>query len=243
MRDANRILIAIPFWEKDKPQAIRLASLLTDLQPAHQNLADILFIARFDCPQVDPWIVKKVSRRFNTFTAVSKRREIGWPQGCNGTFFGTIEWFYHRKQSKKIPPYKALFIAEGDGSPIQENWLQRASADWDVAAKAGAYIAGPMVNAGGREHINGGGCMISGDLDFLKWLNRGSARYLKAGWDFQLADMFRNKGWANIPGMRSYWQSGPFSDDRLSREAAQGVYWIHGVKDDSLTDLVRAKLL
>jgi hypothetical protein len=86
MVPSNKILITIPFWNGDKDQAMKLARLLADLQPVHSTTADVLFVSRFDTKH-DKQTIDYVSRKFNVYYHVSQRREVGWPHGCNGTFF------------------------------------------------------------------------------------------------------------------------------------------------------------
>ena len=70
----NRILLALQFWEGDKKPAMEVARLIADLESKHSDIADILFVSRFDCQQ-DPKTVEYVSRKFNCYTHVNKHRQ------------------------------------------------------------------------------------------------------------------------------------------------------------------------
>lgn len=235
---SGKILIIVPFWSGDVDQAVRLTSLLTDLTPVHTDLADILFVARFDTPMPEP-AIRYAAKRFNVHRYTSRRKEIGWPHGCNGTLIGSMDWLYGHVASGKYPRFKAAFIAEGDSGPLSKDWLLKLHHSWDRATRNNAVIAGPVCVASGRKHINGGGCLLSASLEDQKWLRKHLHRSLTAGWDWALASAFEEKGWLDIPGMRSYWHSAPFTPERWSVEVNQGVWWVHGVKDDSLTLLAR----
>jgi len=88
-----------------------LARLIADIEPAHNQLADFLFVNRFDTPP-DRDTVKYVSRKFNVFSYQSARRSIGWPRGCNGLFFGSAEYFYHMSaENRKTPRYKGRIFS------------------------------------------------------------------------------------------------------------------------------------
>lgn len=243
---SNKILIALPFWQGDKVAAMRLARLMADIEPAHSEWADFLFVARFD-EKHDPATVLHVSRRFNTFTHISGRREVGWPAGCNGLMFGTMEWFYHKMLAEKIPWYKAILICEADTVPLTRNWIETASREWDRINRAKTTrIAGAMVGGAqfGRQHINGGCAMLSGEMKFLNWMVKAGASYgAIAGWDWVLADQFKAWGWADIPGMKSYWNRPTMGMSEVESVTKSGVFLLHGVKDDSLVKHARDLIL
>jgi hypothetical protein len=244
----NKILISFPFWKGDRAQAMKLARLVADLQPVHSEMADVLFVSRFDCPH-DLATIEYVSRKFNVFKHTSQRQEVGWPLGCNGTFFGTMEWFYHKMAAYQIPAYKAMFIAESDGVPMVDDWISRLVLEWKKANElkkvfvAGALLPDPTPT-GKHTHINGGCCFLSGDLTFLKWvtMNVGSGN-VAAGWDWFLAREFEKVGWADIPGIKSEWHRPSFSESEWVQYVKRGTVWLHGIKDDSLLDLARKKLI
>lgn len=245
-RPTNKVLLMFPFWKGDKKQSLLLARYLADLQPNLSDAADILFVARWDT-QHGADTLKYVARKFKVFTHTSRRREVGWPMGCNGVFFGGLEWFYHKKKAEQIPAYRAVINLESDCVPLVHDWLPKIVSAWDEGVKkASAYVAGALLpgDADHRDHINGGCCLLSGDLDFLSWLVlKASTFRTEGGWDWILAHDFKRWGWLNIPGVRSYWKTDHFEPDRWDREINQGVFMIHGIKDDSLLTLSRKKLL
>lgn len=226
---------------------MKLARLLADLEDSHSDLADFLFVARFDCTHGEQ-TVKYVSRKFNVHKYVSKKRGIGWPSGCNSLFFGGMEWIYHKINAGHVPGYKAIFNMGADCAPLTRGWLSQLSAAWDnEAQKKPLYVAGAMVDGSpqGRSHINGDAQICSGDLNFLKWLamDVGDIK-VPAGWDWILAGDFERWGWANFPFIKSYWRyPGEFPQSEWDVEISRGTSFIHGVKDDSLLDLARKNLL
>jgi len=242
----NKILIALQYWHGDKDQANKLARLIADLEPKTSDYADFLFVCRFDCTHDDA-TVKYVARKFKTFTYISKRRGTGWPAGCNGTFFGTMEWFFHKKNHKQIPPYKAVLLIEADGVPVSLDWIKNLNSAWDRANSAKPVcVAGPWLDNGPIPdcgHINGN-AFISGDLYFLKWLvTRVQDVSVNVGWDYILAPQFRDRGWANLPEMRSAWRY-PITEEIFTSLLKEGVvqYW-HGSKGETGVKLCRKYLL
>jgi hypothetical protein len=239
---SNRILLVIQFWERDKPQAMALARLLADIQPAHTDLADILFLNRFDC-DADPKTVQYVSRKFNVLSYKSPKRSTGWPRGCNGLFFGGAEYLYHMSaENKGTPRYKAAFFIEADCCPLSRDWLRTLSLLWD-SYNDKIFVAGVRVESEGvSEHINGN-CLVSGDLKFLHWLVKSVGEPPNVGWDYGLAEQFRTWGAKHIPQMEFVWRAPTLTDPELQDRVNRGIIWLHGVKDFSALKFARCHLL
>lgn len=240
---SSKILIALLFWKQDRAQAMKLARLLADLEPEHSSRADILFVSRFDCKH-DTVTEKYVSRKFNVHSYTSTRRGVGWPLGCNSIFFGAMEWIYHKIASGKIPHYQAVFLIAADSAPLRKDWLAQIHSEWLAlnhhrrVCVAGAWIPGE------HEHINGDCMMLSGNLDFLHWLAiKVQDIKQRGGWDWLLADRFREWGWENFPFIRSLWRKPNFSQAEWEDCVKQGISWIHGIKSNDLLDLTRKNLL
>lgn len=231
----------MPFWNGDRDQAMQLARLLADLEPQHSELADFLFVARFDTKQ-DQDTVRQVSRKFNVHTHTSRRQEVGWPRGCNGNFFGGMEWVYHKMLAKQIPHYKSIFNMGPDCVPLTRDWLKLLH---QFSSSTGARVAGPIIDPkGAHPHINGDSCLLSSNMEFLKWLTiRASQGKQNAGWDWQLSTEFSSRGWANIPWIISLWNTPTFHESQWAELTAAGIKWVHGVKNFSLLELARRKLL
>lgn len=243
---SNKILVVLPFWNGDKRQHMALARLIADLEEKHSEVADILFLARFD---TDPDLktIEYVSRKFNVHVYKSKRREVGWPHGCNGLFAGCVEFFIGNDKFGKIPRYKAMLIVEADCVPLSKTWLAELSQMWDqVNRERPVYIAGAYIPAsatdGSRDHINGGCCFISCDLTFLQWLNQRLGR-LNVGWDWQLATQFQTKGWADIPAIWSHWHCKDKTEEEVRGIIQSGVLLFHGCKGPNMLDNARTILL
>ena len=238
-KPVNRLLIALQFWEGDKARAMELAKFLADLEPGRSEMADFLFVSRFDC-KVDEAVTRYVSRKFNVYTRVSRRRGVGWPDGCNELWFSVMEWVESMIRTRKVPHYKAIFTCEADGCPIQRNWIEWMSLEWDrVNRPKPVAIAGALVEPG--PHINGN-ALISGNSDFLNWIaRRVSGVRPGVGWDYCLAPDFRRIGWADIPGIKSIYNTPTFSAEQYAEMVKNNWIWVHGVKDLSLIRLGRER--
>ena len=233
----RKILIALQFWDGDRSHALELAKYLADLEPSHCELADFLLAARFDSSQ-DPLRSTHVSRKFNLHTLISRRRGVGWPDGCNELWFSVMEWAESMIKARKIPHYKAIFTIEADSCPIQRDWLAKLSTLWDKAnQKSKIVMAGALVEPG--PHINGN-AMMSTDPKFLTWIARrvgGSPPGV--GWDYVMAKDFRRQGWANFTQMKSIYNTPTMSREQFDDMRKNDWIWIHGVKDTSLIHIGR----
>jgi hypothetical protein len=103
-------------------------------------------------------------------------------------------------------------------------------------------VAGPVVELPGR-HMNGN-LMVSGQPETLKWVLRAvDAIRVNAGWDWVLSPQFEKRGWANVPGMVSYYNTRNYTVDQFASAQQNQLIWIHGVKDYSLIEHGRRFLL
>jgi len=239
---SKKILLALQFWNGDKDQAMRLARTIADMQPGRCDNADFLFMSRFDCTQDAPTI-QEVSRKFNVFQAVSRRRGTGWPHGCNDLWFGTLDHIYSKTVARQMPEYKAILTFEADCAPTASNWVNELHRAWDLAAPA--QIVGSLIPGkdGGHDHINGN-MMFTGDLAALKWVTRDvGGCHARGGWDYLLAPQFKKRGWADCPGMRSDYRMETMTREYFEHLITSGVFFHHGCKDGSSLALVQERFV
>lgn len=239
MNPPTKLLLALAFWEGDKERATKVARLIADLEPRHSEIADFLFVSRFDCSHDKPTL-DHVSRKFNTYSYVNRRRGREWPHACNDLFFGTMDWLYEVNVAKRFPVYKAIVTLEPDSIPISPNWVGEISREWDRAQPAkviGAYQTSP------GPHINGASSMYSGDIQFLKKIRDVGGVSPVGGWDYIMASFFQKSGWKDSKLFRSWWQCQTMSEETFFQQLREGVNLFHGVKDESLLNHVRKRFL
>ena len=239
MKDPRKILLALQFWEGDKKQAMQVARLIADLEPRHCNQADFLFVSRFDCEQ-DMDTIKYVSQKFNVHHHINRsRRATGWPFGPNELWFGTMDYvFTYGVEAKRMSDYKAVLTFEADAFPLIPNWIQVLSSAWDEAQPA--CVVGALQTAP-APHINGN-ALFSCDHKFMNWIARavgGCAPH--GGWDFILAQRFKEWGWRNSGVFRSWWQMKTLSEETFEQLLREHVCFLHGIKDQSVIEHVRRK--
>lgn len=231
MKDGRKILLALQFWSGDRDRACEVAQLIADLQPRLSSRADFLFAARFDC-EIPMDTVKRVSSKFHVHHFVNRHhRATGWPWGCNSLWFGTMDYAYtYLVEPKRRSEYKAVLTFEADAAPLCPGWIEQLSDAWDDAQPAD--VVGPLLHHPG-EHINGN-AMFSADHDFLHWIARKVTNCRPdGGWDYLLAPRFKERGWANCPMMRSWWQTPTLTRPAYDSLVDSGAVFLHGVKDGS----------
>jgi hypothetical protein len=145
--------------------------------------------------------------------------------------------------SAKVPQYKAVLTFEADCVPMQQNWITHFHREWDKAQlKKPTYVMGALLMAPG-EHINGN-ALFSGDPSFTHWLAKDIvSSTASAGWDYWLAPEFKQWGWAEMPGHVSYWGTKTLLAKDIENLFSQQTVFLHGVKDDSVLDAAKKKLL
>jgi len=235
--NSQKILVVIQYWAGDKPQAMRMARLMADIEPKHSDLADVLFSARFDCEH-DTANVHYVARKFNMHTFRGRRREIGWPAGCNAMVFDLMAHLGEQQEADRMPVYKAILLTEADDAPLVRDWIAQLSAEWDRCA---TNMIGPLLPAPGpHPHINGN-CMISPAIQhYLRHLGGCDPH---AGWDYFLAPHFKKRGWANTNKIVSRYAHPSIDEGTFNHLVASGCVLLHGTKDDSALELSRRKIL
>lgn len=232
---SDKLLIVASFWEGDKAQMSALLRLIADMEKTHCKYADLLLVNRYDCNPMPAAAVQYLSRKFNVRLHESPGRGTGWPNGCNDLFFGAMGYFFHMKEAKRMPNYKAALILEPDCVPLDRNWIQHLSLEWDrVNGERPVCMAGVQVEAVGiHQHINGA-CLVTGKLRFLDWLvKRVGGGRPNVGWDYGMAADFRRWGVAALPCMSFYWKTATMTEERWLQEKSRGIVLMHGVKDDS----------
>lgn len=235
----KKFLLLLQYWEGDRKKAGETIKLIADLEEKHNGEVDVMLSRRFDCEE-DPEIVKYVSKKFDTYTHKSRRREKGWPAGCNALWFDSVTRVYELCTAKQMPIYSGILTFEADCSPLRPGWLELLWVDWE---RAKVKFMGNIVPAP-APHMNGN-LVMSGNLDMLKKI---ATKIMgcppSGGWDFILASVFKHAGWYGTNTIRSEWErhSG-WTMEELETQITQGLLFHHGCKNSTLQDLVRQKWL
>ena len=231
-----KLILALQFHEADKPQAMRLARLIADIEPERREDVLFVFVARWDCA-MDPNVGAYVCQKFNTDYAISISRLAGWPDGPNGMALTTLRYAARRCETSPLfapnNDWLGLLMIEPDCVPVHRDWLNILIAEWTRQRAAGKWLMGAWRNSGGPYgHINGN-CVTRPDFATLVDLSvpQGLA------WDCAIAPQVKDH-WEDTPLIANYFQSMNATEKVLD----DGAVLVHGFKDDSMYELARRTL-
>lgn len=232
----KRGLLNMQFWAGDRDQAMRVMRLAADMRTHHDSRYDVLLSARFDCGH-DRHSVEHLARKFNVFTFVCPRQAVGWPDGCNNLWLGSMHHIHDMVASKQMPGYHWVLCLESDDVPLNRDWLEALHQEWkDI----GLFVVGNVLPYPGP-HVNGN-CLMSGSMDFLGWLRK-LKKVPAGGWDYSLSKQFQMWGWADTPLIRSIWGTETLSKQDIETYHQSGCRLLHGVKDASALEWARRNLI
>lgn len=222
------ILIVLSYWEGDRDLARQVADLMADLQPHHVGSAcEVLISCRQDS-KIDQNILGKLRTRFNVKTHVCSSPLRGWPGGCNGMFGSSM---IHVANS--LSYYDCVFWMEADCVPMYCNWFVDIHSEW-AKRPQGVHIVGCKCDANG----NGTGWHITGcalyDPNIARILPEITLASTWA-WDWGCKDKIVKIGsHTNSIGLKYK------ARDATASDLEGGYSVMHGFKDNSLINLVRA---
>jgi hypothetical protein len=234
-----RLLYALQVYEPELELARELALLHSDMQAGfvHNNV-DVVLVYRRDCP-ADPVVEKLLGEAFHkVYTHRTERRETGFPAGPNGVWCDTINWVNDQHASGKMA-YTCVLTTEADAIPLANNWPTQLLAAWQREDKK---VIGCWCPSGDHKcgHINGNAL-------FHPRIASMSRKLLGApphrAWDTWHAEEFRRLGWADIPEIRSWYHATQLEFEEIDALADDDCVWLHGIKDKSVLDWARTRLV
>jgi hypothetical protein len=232
------LVLCLQYFKDDMAQAMRLARLIADIQPAWSSKYEFMFVPRFDCA-LDRSTVRYVSRKFNVWTHVSTRREMGWPAGCNGVAHDVFMDSLQRLKDGRWAHVDGVWFLEGDSLPLSRDWLDKISAEWKEARDAGKVVMGAWQSEHSPEgHLNGNMLFVPDLASRVRGLE-GCPPHMP--WDTFHAAKFA-KRWHKSSQMVNFYKRIRVKEEELWGEGKNWAF-VHGVKDDSGYELVKARLL
>lgn len=227
------MIIAIPFWNGDKQQAINLCKILSGLQ-GHPigEVAHILLVARQDCSH-DQRMLDALKPKFKVFTFIANSPMRGWPGGCNGMFSEAVR--HIGNNAKNL--YEVIYWMEPDAIPICPNWFMDLLHEWKHR-NPGVLVRGCRSDC----HGDGSGDHITGCALYHPKIARlmpELTRCQVAAWDYEHRKKIVEKG-QHTHTIENWYNQRNLPEDVINR-ADIGVRIIHGVKDLSVVNAVAKK--
>jgi hypothetical protein len=238
----KKFLIALQYWDGDKDRVVELLDIYHKTIQPQNPWADLCLYARFDSSFPDEDVLNKMRQTFNkVWTFKSNTGMKGWPDGCNALWSDLVmdAWRKSKETSTSKPPiwseYKSVFAIESDTCPIQKNWLEVLSKEWDNSncCFMGAWH---QENADHPEigHINGN-AMFS--IDLAKKTPSVMGTPIGIGWDTYHARTLKEAGWSKTDKIKNWYMRKNVSKEEYVKLKSSNCVFVHGVKDDSLKKL------
>lgn len=234
MSTVTPILICIPYWQGDKDQAKELCKIIVGMQQHHvNNIAHFLLVARQDCAN-DRQMADILAQKFGVFQYRTPSPLRGWPAGPNG-MFGTTMTHIALTSEKK---YECVYWMEPDCIPICPNWFWSLVKEWR-ARHPEANIIGCRHDC----HGDGTGDHITGCALYHPNIARIMPRITSCSntaWDYALRnDIVKMGGHTKL--IVNHYKGTNVDPSTFETMLKSGVVLWHGIKDDSLMNLVKNK--
>lgn len=222
------LIIAVQMWPGDVAAALRLARLLSDIEPKRRDDVTLAFCRRFDLPLTpEIWEASMYcGQKFCVAHLESKREATGHPDGSFGLWAGALDQLaasWRRGEQRA----SAVFMAEADGVPLRRDWIDVLLSEHAQAIRSGKRITGDLVG-GDVLHVNGS-CI----LELAAWIDHPSLHETPPGQAFDLyhaptliAECRPTRAITNLYGGQKW------SDEAL-KSVAKYSAWMLNCKDTS----------
>lgn len=232
------IVLCMQYWEGDKQRALSVARLIADLQAEKDDRFQFMFLRRFDATPVDDETIGYVGRKFDILTHTCRRKETGWPAGCNGMASDALMLAQEKWNTGEWKRVTGVWLLESDILPLYRNWLYRIEREWKAALEDGKLVMGawsPHHSPVG--HINGNMLFHPSLCDRVKGLE-GSAPHI--GWDVYHAQrLHRHAHKSEL--MLNLYRGVNVNEGDIYAPGTRYAF-VHGIKDDSGLQIIRRRL-
>jgi hypothetical protein len=231
------IVLCMQYWEGDKQRALSVARMIADLQAEKDDRFQFMFLRRFDATPVDDETIGYVGRKFDILTHTCRRKEVGWPAGCNGMASDALMLAQEKWSTGEWKRVTGVWLLEPDILPLYRNWLYRIEREWKMALEDGKLVMGawsPHHSPVG--HINGNMLFHPSLCDRVKGLE-GSAPHI--GWDVYHAQRLHRHAWKSNQMLNLYRGINVTEADIYAPGTRYA--FVHGIKDDSGLHIIRRR--
>jgi hypothetical protein len=228
----------------DQAAALDLAELICDLEPAKREETEFFLIYRKDCPQTVPKAFEKLAgQKFGRSAArMARNHDTGHPGGSNMLAHSAfMEMSILRRD--KLCQNSGFLLFEPDCVPLTSDWLDRLSAEWDLAMAQGHEAIGHWHQQFDPTtlHLNGNAIFKVTHFDRYPNLLIGPETL---GWDYfyreKLVEISRD---TSLMTQLYNWPTISAAQLAELTKNGQKPVFLHGVKDHSARFFVRKQLL
>lgn len=237
----SQLAICLQYYENDRRRALELARLIAANEPKFRDDVIFCLVNRFDAEAAPSDLIDLLGTKFTTVLHTSNGRATGWPSGCNEMAKST---FRFANQEWRFGPWHdvdGVLLMEPDCIPIARDWIDQLKEEWATARAAGKLLMGTWRDGGGLlGHINGN-MIVRPDFaekvqmnEVFEWL----------AWDCAIVPQVHDQ-WQVTNLICNRWKEAGLSNEEIMthRNGVGRPVLVHGVKDDSVWDYARKKLL
>jgi len=220
------LLIILPYWKGDQKRLLPLSKLITGLEPHPVQDTHIMLAPRQDC-EADRPSLAQFQTKFHTFVMKCNSPSREYPDSTNGMFFSSYQYL----RTFRPKAYDATIWFEADMCPIDKFWRKKLIERWK-SRNPNIFAMGHIFPAGGQDgmHLNGGALWSPKILDRIPDIcsSRGAWDWSNRNKILPVAQSIEEiHYWHHARNVPSYPKDGK-------------TVVIHGVKDDSLIEMVAA---
>jgi hypothetical protein len=230
--DPRKIILCLQYWEGDRPQAMRLARFIADLEPVFRDDVEFCFVRRHDAEPLDDDTRHYVAVKFRVAEIVSPEHVPGYPASPNLMALDTMRRMADPSVAERA--VKACLLMEADCVPVARNWIDELSLEWDRASSHGKSVLGAWLPLCGKlGHINGN-LLFSPDL-FVRLGMENHPCPPKKPWDIVYPPLFAPV-WAMTGLILNLYKEICVPDERFQKPhcGVRPPVLVHGVKDESV---------
>jgi hypothetical protein len=238
------ISLCLQCWPGDQDQAIELASLIADIEPARREDTEFFLIYRKDChPTVAKYFEAITADKFGrTGAYMARNHDEGWAGGCNMLAASSfIEMTLLRRSD--MCQHDGFLLFEPDCVPLAIDWLDQLSAEWERVKSIGKEAFGHWHQQGDEStlHMNGNAVWRT---DFFDCYPTHIVGAQSQGWDYFFREKFIQISCDSDLIFQLYNTYGLSREvfNELKKNGVRPVF-LHGVKDASARHHVRETLL
>lgn len=214
----------------DLGEAFELIQLICDIEHDPKPNSEFFLVYRKDCPIWVSREFEKLARgKFQRVAArMARNHDTGWPAGPNMLAASAfIEMSLLRREY--LCKNSGCLLFEPDCVPMQKDWIDRLSAEWDRVSALGKEAFGHWHTGGGPEpHLNGNAVFRTTFWEeHPTWIVGSGCQ----GWDFFFRDKFLPISMdSNL--IFQHWQRHGITEEEFINMEKNGQHpvFFHGIK-------------